>query len=209
MRSFAEIMKYISFTLAALLLIGAYACNQVKTVENTDGNMTDRYTVDKDGRRHGEFRRFFGGDTLAELSVYVHGLLHGPRTIYNTQGKPEIVENYVNDTLDGPYKVFDENGDIKIEGDYVDGVMRGVWKRYYPGQKILEEVTFEDNLENGPFAEYHENGKLKAKGSYLEGDFEQDTLHLFDDNGILERKMLCDHGICKTFWLAEGIEEND
>jgi antitoxin component YwqK of YwqJK toxin-antitoxin module len=171
--------------------------------------MTDRYTVDKEGRRHGEFKRFFGGDTLAELSIYEHGLLHGPRTIYNENGKREIVENYVNDTLQGAYTVYDDNGAVKIEGEYVDGVMKGVWKRYYPGARILEEVTFEDNVENGPFIEYHENGRLKAKGQYLDGDYEHDTLYLFDENGIIERKMLCNRGICKTFWLAEGVIEDE
>ncbi|HLF65803.1 MAG TPA: toxin-antitoxin system YwqK family antitoxin [Saprospiraceae bacterium] len=198
-------MNFPSITLLSFITLCAFACNRVKTVEDRDGNMIDRYTVDKEGRRHGEFRRYFGKDTLAEVSTYVHGLLHGPRTIYNQQGTPEIVENYVKDTLDGPYKVYYENGDVKIEGEYVDGTMLGIWKRYYPGGRILEEVTYSDNVENGPFTEYHENGKLRAKGQYLEGDFEHDTLYLFDENGVLERKMLCDRGVCKTLWLAQGV----
>lgn len=202
-------MKNTTLALAALIVLGTFGCNQVKTIEKTNGNMTDRYTVDKEGQKHGEFKRFFGQDTLAEVSNYVNGLLHGTRTIYNKLGKPEIVEHYVNDTLHGSYKVFDEKGDVKMEGEYMDGVMFGIWKRYYPGARILEEVSYKDNVENGPFSEYHENGKLKAKGQYMDGDFEHDTLYLYDDGGILERKMLCDRGICRTFWLAEGIPEDE
>lgn len=192
-------------TLTALMTICLSGCTELKTVETSNGNMTDRYTVDKEGRRHGEFRRYFGKDTLAELSNYVHGQLHGIRTIYNKLGKPEITENYVHDILEGHYTVFYESGDIKIEGDYIDGAMQGIWKRYYANGQILEAVTYTDNLENGPFTEYHENGKLRAKGQYLGGDFEQDSLFLYDENGILERKMLCDQGVCRTLWVAEGV----
>lgn len=190
-----------------LFVFCALGCNRLKTIEHTDGIVTDRYTVDKKGQRHGEFRRFIGGDTLAELSTYVHGKLDGIRTIYHASGTPEIQETYVDDTIHGTYKVFFENGDIKIEGAYVDGVMRGIWKRYYPGEKVLEEVTYQENIENGPFVEYHENGNLKARGQYLDGDFEHDTLYLYDESGELMRKMLCDRGICRTFWLAEGVTE--
>jgi antitoxin component YwqK of YwqJK toxin-antitoxin module len=205
LRSLLKFMKDPLSIIVGALVFCMLACNPVKTVEHTDGIVTDRYTIDKKGQRHGEFRRFFGGDTLAEVSNYVHGLLHGIRTIYNAAGAPEIQENYVNDVLHGTYRVFYENGDIKIEGEYIDGAMRGVWKRYYPGGRLLEEVTYEDNVENGPFVEYHENGNPKARGQYLEGDFEHDTLYLFDEGGVLMRKMLCNRGICRTFWLAEGV----
>lgn len=201
-------MKNAPFIFASFMTIGLLGCGQLKTVETSDGNMTDQYTVDKEGRRHGEFRRYFGKDTLSELSNYVHGMLHGTRTIYNKYGKPEITETYDNDTLQGPYKVYYEDGKVQIEGEYVDGAMRGIWKRYYPNGQLLEEVTYEDNLENGPFVEYHENGKLRAKGQYKGGDFEQDSLYLFDENGILERKMLCDQGVCRTFWVAEGVVDD-
>ena len=202
-------MKISSLTPAAFLMLLVFACTDAKIVEETDGVTTDRYTVDKEGRRHGDFKRYFGKDTLAEHSTYVHGLLHGTRTIYNVHGQTEIIETYVNDTMHGPYKVFYADGKVQIEGEYTDGVMRGVWKRYYPGGGLLEEVTYEDNQENGPFTEYHENGKLRAKGQYLEGDFEHDTLYLYDEGGVLERKMLCDRGVCRTFWLSESAKQSE
>ena len=193
--------------IAGLLTLAVSGCNGLKTVEHTDGIVTDRYTVDKKGQRHGEFRRFIGNDTLAELSHYVHGMLHGARTLYSASGAVEIQENYVNDTLHGDYQVFFANGDLRIEGVYAHGVMGGIWKRYYPDGQVLEEVTYAENVENGPFVEYHENGKLKTRGHYLDGDFEHDTLYMYDLEGELIRKMICDRGICRTFWLAEGAGE--
>jgi antitoxin component YwqK of YwqJK toxin-antitoxin module len=191
--------------LCLLTLATLISCNELKTVETTEGNMTDRYTVDSKGEKHGEFRRFFGKDTLAELSFYDHGKLTGERTIYNVNGKPEITEMYVNDTLHGDYKVFFEDGKVKIEGKYTNGVMEGVWKRYYPNGTLFEEVTFAENEENGPFTEYHENGKLAAKGQYKGGDFEHDSLYLYTENGELMRKMFCQQGVCRTAWVDESL----
>lgn len=197
-------MRYISLLLP-LLGITLASCSQHRKVETSDGVTTERYTVDKENRRDGEYRRYFGGDTLGEVSYYEHGRLQGNRTIYNKQGNPEIVETYVDDTLNGPYTVYDTSGDVTVYGVYDHGVMRGVWNRYYPGHKILEKVTYENNLENGPFTEYYENGNLKAKGKYLEGDYEQDSLWLYNDAGTLARIMICDNGICHTIWLNDTI----
>jgi antitoxin component YwqK of YwqJK toxin-antitoxin module len=199
---FAENIASMTHFQLIVLVLCLFSCGKTKTIEHTDGNMTDRYTVDQEGLRHGEFHRFFGGDTLSEKSTYVHGLLQGERIIYHVSGKPEIVEQYRNDTLQGKYTVYFEDGSVKIEGTYVDGEMRGIWKRYYPGGQVLEEVTYEGNEENGPFKEYHESGKLKAVGQYLGGDFEQDSLFLYDESGVLEKKMLCNHGICQTVWIS-------
>ena len=187
------------------LLLGA--CGGTQPVEENNGVFTDRFSVDKEGRKHGEFRRFFTGDTLAELSHYVHGLLDGERTIYDKSGQPEIVEHYVMDTLQGPYLVYYPDGQTKISGSYNDGIMLGIWKRFYANGQLLEEVTYADNVENGPFTEYYENGQLKAQGHYLDGDFEQDTLRMYNQSGVLERVMLCDHGICNTIWKTEDGEE--
>lgn len=199
-------MKITSLTPAAFLMLLAPGCSNSKVVEESNGVTTDRYTVDKDGLKHGEFRRYFGKDTLAELSNYVHGLLDGTRTIYDEHGNVEITETYVRDTMHGPYRELFDDGKVKREGEYVHGAMQGIWKRYYPDGGLIEEVTIVDNMENGPFVEYHENGKLRAKGQYLEGDFEHDTLYLFDEGGVLERKMLCDRGVCRTFWLSDAAK---
>lgn len=195
--------------LILILIAGAMAaslmmtCEKLRTVEHTDRGITERYTVDRDNRRHGIYQKWLHGDTLFETAHYMHGKLHQERTIYFKSGIPEIVEHYVDDTIHGPYKVFYETGALRAEGNYERGVMRGIWRQYYPDGGILEEVAFEDNLENGPFVEYYDNGNIKARGTYLEGDQEHDTLWLYNDLGILETIMLCDRGICNTIWKAD------
>jgi antitoxin component YwqK of YwqJK toxin-antitoxin module len=184
--------------------LGLVSCGDANIVEEKNDAYTDRYSVDEEGRRHGEFRRFFGKDTLSELSNYVHGKLEGVRTLYYEQGTPEIVETYEADTLHGPYTVYFESGDIQISGAYDNGVLRGKWTRYYPDGKVLEEVHYEDNVENGPFREYYENGNMKARGTYLEGDFEHDSLFMYTEAGPLERIMLCNRGICNTIWTIDS-----
>jgi hypothetical protein len=98
------------------------------------------------------------------------------------------------------------NGEVQISGAYDHGELRGTWKRYYPGGGLLEEVTYEDNLENGPFMEYYKNGNLKARGKYLDGDFEHDTLFMYAEAGTLARLMLCNRGICNTIWIADSTK---
>jgi antitoxin component YwqK of YwqJK toxin-antitoxin module len=200
-------MQSIFYCLCLIGTLSFLSCKNANVIEEVNDVYVDRYTVDKEGQRHGEFRRFFGKDTLAELSNYDHGQLEGTRTLYFDQGSPEIVETYVSDTLHGPYTVYFENGEVQISGAYDHGELRGTWKRYYPGGGLLEEVTYEDNLENGPFKEYYKNGNLKARGKYLDGDFEHDTLFMYTEAGTLARLMLCNRGICNTIWIADSTKE--
>lgn len=202
-------MRYTNFLPAICLLLIFCACDAPRMVETKEGNKTERYTVDDQGRRHGEYRKYFGDDLLVEECAYQNGLLHGTRKIYGKTGNLEITETYVNDILHGPYKVYHDNGNINTEGDYTQGVMSGVWKRYYPDNTLLEEVTYADNEENGPFTEYHPNGNLKAKGTYLRGDFEQDSLYLYNESGALVKKMFCNKGICNTIWRDESYADED
>jgi len=199
-------MLHMHKALLFIVTLALASCSQEKVIEESNDVYTDRYTVDEEGRKNGEFRRFFGKDTLAELSHYAHGLLEGSRTIYNASGNAEVVETYVHDTLHGPYTVYHDNGAASISGNYDHGVMRGLWKRYYPAGGVLEEVTYAENLENGPFREFYENGNLKARGHYLDGDFEHDSLFMYNEAGILERLMLCNRGICNTIWRLDTTD---
>jgi antitoxin component YwqK of YwqJK toxin-antitoxin module len=97
------------------------------------------------------------------------------------------------------------SGNIKTEGQYTNNITTGIWKSYYNNGQLKEEVQMAENEENGPFIEYHENGKVKAKGNYLHGPNEQDELLLYDTAGVLEKKMDCKEGICKTIWKRDSL----
>lgn len=169
---------------------------------------TGRVLLEEANYRHGQldgaYKLYYPSGRLQEEATYKDGKLEGVRKLYYEGGGLQIEEHYLDGLFEGPYRTYYENGQVDQEGQYVNNEMTGEWKRYYPSGRLMEVVQFEHNEENGPFTEYYENGRLKAEGSYLGGDKEHGLLLLYDSTGTLERKMRCNHGICKTFWLADS-----
>lgn len=185
------------------------ACSKIETVEvkDDDGHVIERYMRRKsDFAKEGKYEKFAADGVKIEEASYRNDTLHGQRTLFYENGKPQYVEQYKNGLFEGPYRAFHDNEKLKLEGNYAGGAMTGEWKAYYPSGQLKEIVRFENNEENGPFTEYHDNGKLKAEGSYLEGDYEHGELKLYDEQGELFRRMMCDRGICKTIWLRDSTQ---
>lgn len=198
-------------TILALLLVELTACQNLEKVETRDasGNLQEVYYRRKtDFARQGAYISYYPGGKVFEKATYRADTLDGQRILYFENGQVQIEENYRKGRFEGPYKAYYENGQVELEGSYVDNEMSGDWTRYYPNGQVLEVVHFEKNEENGPFTEYHPNGKLKAEGQYLSGDFEHGELKLYDTLGVLERRMNCDRGICRTSWLRDSLPPN-
>ncbi|MDX1684969.1 MAG: toxin-antitoxin system YwqK family antitoxin [Saprospiraceae bacterium] len=172
-------------------------------------NKLEQYTVLKGtDTKHGEYKRMTLDGELLETAQFEDGLQVGEQKIYEN-GELYSIANFKNGQHHGLYQTFYRGGQVNVEGEYVDNVMTGKWKSYYPDGQIKEVVTFEDNEENGPFVEFYPNGNVKAEGEYLDGDNEHGELMLYDINGILIKKMMCDKGICRTTWVKEGRENFD
>ena len=177
------------------------ACGQaVVQRSETDEYFTEQYTLrKKDQVKHGPYQKFTLDGGLVEEGQYVNGQISGERKKY-AQGKLVAVETMENGEYHGLYQSYYPEGGPNSSGVYDHDQMVGVWKRYYRNGQVLEEVTFKDNLENGPFKEWYENGNLKAVGQYKNGDQEDGELLLYNEQGVLIRKMNCVEGICRTTW---------
>ncbi|NND35353.1 MAG: toxin-antitoxin system YwqK family antitoxin [Saprospiraceae bacterium] len=190
-----------------VLLIGG--CSPVKVVEIKDeiGEVVERYQIDKKtGQKQGLYERL-NEKMVTETASYQNDTLDGVRILYNRDdGQKEIEEHYKMGVFHGPYLTYHPDGTIKSEGQYENGTMEGAWKRYYLNGQLMETVTMHNNQEDGPFIEYWETGKIKAEGSYIDGDNEQGELKLYNEEGILEKIMSCDRGICHTTWKKEMLE---
>ena len=188
------------------------ACSApVEEVENKNElqNYVEKYNVIKGtNTKHGDYRRHTLGGELIEESSYEKGNMIGLQKIYE-RGELYSVANFIEGNHHGSYQTYYQGGKVNVEGEYVDNVMAGKWKRYYPDGHLMEVVTFKDNEENGPFVEFYPNGNVKAEGDYKDGDNEHGELFLYDLNGILIKKMMCDQGICRTTWVKEGKEGQD
>ena len=179
---------------------------EIIEVKNDAGVVVEKYTRDKtDYAKEGLYQAFDSQGKLIEEANYVNDTLHGQRTVYFSNGKPEAVENYEKGLFEGEWNGYTKEGGLDMQGNYVNNEMVGVWKRFYPDGQVKEEVTFADNNENGPFVEYYADGNLKAEGNYLNGDFEHGELKLYNEHGELERRMDCVKGRCSTVWRSEKL----
>ena len=199
-------MNHGLFVLMALLVISIGCFEKIETTEvrNEAGQLEERYEVDKaSGSKEGSYARYRDGK-LIENATYHRDTLEGVRILYFDNGNKQIQETYAMGVYHGPYQSYYQSGQLKLEGQYQDGTMEGAWTKYYESGQIMEVVEMHANQENGPFIEYYETGKLKAEGTYLEGDNEDGELRLYNEEGVLEKKMQCDAGICHTTWTNDG-----
>ncbi|MEM9822956.1 MAG: hypothetical protein AAF985_17885 [Bacteroidota bacterium] len=199
-------MKYLFYCFCLLFLFGCD--NGLETVEEKaeDGSVT-RYVRKKENfAKHGLLVRIDANGLKLEESNYEEDVLHGERRLYYESGELQIVEHHTQGQFEGSYQIFHKNGQVKFEAAYQNGSLEGKGKSYYEDGQVKEIVTFANNEENGPFEEFHPNGKVKARGEYLDGDNEHGLLELFDEDGVLVKKMNCTRGICRTSWKKDKGE---
>ncbi len=194
----------LSLFISLLLLLSACSQNKFIEVKNDEGNLTEKYQVNKDGLKNGLAYSYFSSGEIETEEYYKNGKLDGKRSIFFKSGQTEIEEQYVSDRIHGPYKVYFENGTLSVEVEYIDGKMQGLLNRYYETGDLMEEITMKDNQENGPFKEYYQNGQVQWQGEYLNGENEFGLLQQFDEQGTLIKKMMCDSfAVCQTIWTSE------
>ncbi len=204
-------MRILLYIFLATSIAGG--CSDTETIENKDDNgvLLEKYSRKKDSyAKHGAYISYYPSGQVHEERNYANDALNGESKVYFENGKLDYVENHVNGVYEGIYQNYFPTGQLSNEGLYVNDEMTGIWKRWYENGQLREEVTFSANNENGPFKEYHPNGKLKTEGQYIGGDNEQGELLIYDENGELSEKMLCEYGICATTWRkGEGDIEVD
>ncbi len=203
---FSQVTMYTRFLLFISLVFLFNACfnNKYIEVKNDEGNIVEKYQVNKEGNKDGISMTYFSSGELETEEHYIDGKLDGIRTIFFKSGNKEIIENYKNHVIDGPYQVFYESGKLSVEVNYIDGKMEGILKRYFETGDLMEEITMSNNAENGPFKEYYQNGKIQWQGEYLNGENEFGELKQFDEQGELIKKMMCDSfAVCQTIWTKE------
>ena len=199
--------KLVFVSLVLAMLFTTCAKEQLSEIEvtNESGVVIERYSMNLETKqKQGLHQAFYSSSKLSCESNYVNDTLDGKRIWYYEDGAIEIEENFKMGAYDGVIKTYFEDGQLKQEGIYSNDQATGVWKTYYASGQLKEEVAFENSLENGPFVEYHESGAIKSKGQYKDGPKEEGTLELYDESGVLIKKMECRSGVCLTSWTKDG-----
>ncbi len=199
-----------SYLLLIPILLLWQACQESASLEEVTMRDEYGYTLiytrrKADQAKEGWYRRYDTQNRKVEEAHYQNDTLDGLRILYYESSDTMSVETYRKGLFEGPFRAYHENGQLKTLGRYVNNAIEGEWLSYYPNGQLREVVTFQHGAENGPFKEYYPNGQLKAEGAYLDGDNEHGELKLYNEDGSLQRVMLCNRGVCRTIAAGDGM----
>ena len=117
--------------LACFALAAAPAAQEANPNERVakwpSGNLHERYTVDEQGNKHGNFERWSPSGVRVLFEVYSHGKLHGMHREWTETGTLVCQMSFQDDQFDGPCETFHENGRTATSGSYRDGKKTGKW----------------------------------------------------------------------------------
>jgi len=114
----------------------------------------------RNGKRNGEFRRYYKNGALDTYCVYKNDSIEGLEVMYTANGCKSQETTYLHGKKNGPHKAYHLDGSVKIEGGFKNDMFDGDWNYY------------------------DERGVPVGEGSFKNGDGE---LTFFDKNGHPER----------------------
>jgi len=165
-----------------------------KTIYYYDTPNTVEIEVEmKNGKRHGEFNRYFMNGYLDTHCVYENDSIEGVETSYTANGVKAQEFTYVHGVKNGPHKAYHITGELKIEGAFKDNMFDGEWKYYdergvpvgegkfdkgtgevlfYDRRGLPERLTrYVDNMKDGKEEYYNSSGNV-----YKEIVFKKDRI---------------------------------
>ena len=149
----------------------------------TGAGMVEALENYKDDKLEGPVRVYNPeGMGLLEESYYSDGKKHGNFTKWYKNGRKQETGVFSNDIRQGKSTWYFENGSMAAEYNYTDGQIEGDAATYYPNGKVSASGKYNKGLETGLWKEYYENGNLKAEGNYVNGE-KEGIWKNYDENG--------------------------
>ena len=94
-------------------------------------------------------------------------------------------ENYTKGLLDGESRTFyAENGGLLEVILYRAGLKSGSYQKYFPGESLMIEGYYENDLLEGEYITYDINGNIQTRGKYSKG-LQIGNWEYFDEEGNL------------------------
>lgn len=119
----------------------------------------------KNGKRHGEFNRYYENGYLDTHCQYVNDSIEGVETNYTANGMKAQEFTYVRGVKNGPHRAYHLMGELKIEGAFKDNMFDGDWKYYDERGVIVGEGTFDRGT--GEVVFYDKRGLPERKTRYV------------------------------------------
>lgn len=138
-----------------------------KTIYYYDNPNTVEIEVEmKNGKRHGEFNRYYQNGYLDTHCQYVNDSIEGVETNYTANGEKAQEFTYVRGVKNGPHRAYHITGELKIEGGFKDDKFDGDWKYYDDRGVLVGEGSFDRGT--GEVVFYDKRGLPERKTRYVD-----------------------------------------
>lgn len=99
----------------------------------------------RNGKEHGEWKRYYENGRLAEKRYFDNGQKTGDFLAWWPNGAPKLVYHFK------------------------DGEYEGTCREWSPTGMLLKEMTYKSGYEEGPQKQFYDNGKIKANYTITAG----------------------------------------
>lgn len=153
----------------------------------------------KDNLLEGEYVKYFKKDALKERSFYKDNLLHGISKKYElVDGESKLVSSasYNNGKLDGLSANWSPNsGKPTIRANYKDGKKNGEYMEWYPDGSVYMRCFYENDKLLPESKKWFDDGTLQS-------EFVGNTNFIYDSIGLLKEKNIYDENYDLTKTLT-------
>lgn len=141
----------------------------------------------KNGKRNGEFRRYFRNGLLDTYCVYVNDSIEGLEVMYAANGCKSQEYTYVHGRKTGPHKAYHLDGSLKTEGGFNNDLFDGPWNYYDERGVLVGEGQFKDG--NGEVTFYDKNG-LKSRTTHYKNNKKDGPEVYYTPSGEISRQII-------------------
>ena len=127
-------------------------------------NIVEMEVEMRNGRRNGEFRRYYKNGALDTRCVYVNDSIEGVEVMYTANGCKSQEFTYSHGRKNGPHKAYHLDGSIKIEGSFKDDLFDGEWHYYDERGVPVGDGEFRNG--DGEVTFYDKNGRPERTTRY-------------------------------------------
>ena len=141
----------------------------------------------KNGKRNGEFHRYFKNGQLDTYCIYENDSIEGLEVMYTANGCRSQEYTYVHGIRNGPHKAYHLDGSIKIEGGFHNDLFDGPWNYYDERGVLVGEGQFKDG--NGEVTFYDKNG-LKERTTHYKNNKKDGSEVYYTPSGDIYRETI-------------------
>jgi antitoxin component YwqK of YwqJK toxin-antitoxin module len=152
----------------------------------------------KDGKRHGEFLRFFPDGKPGLISEYMDGVQTGIYQAYFSNGKIKE-KRFKKDSIFVAVSWLENGSLYSISEEKGDTVFHGRMAYFNTDKSVQSIFRYKNGAKDGTFAICHENGKMNYTGSY-KNDLTDGVWLQFFESGKLKGIEVYDKGKRTGTW---------